>query len=41
MAKVVALRDGSILKIFDLRILYFMKEVGIDEERKILDAKPI
>lgn len=41
MAKVVALRDGSILKIFDPGMLYFMKEVGIDTERKILDAKPI
>lgn len=41
MATVVTLKDGSILKVFNPDMLNFMKGVGIDTERKILDAKPI
>ena len=41
MATVTTLQDGSILKIFNPNMLNFMKGVGIDTERKILDAKSI
>lgn len=41
MATVVTLQDGSILKVFNPSMLSFMKSVGIDTERKILDAGPI
>lgn len=41
MATVVSLQDGGILKVFEPGMLGLMKSVGIDTEKKILDAKPI
>jgi len=41
IAKVIRLRDGSILKIFNPMMLCIMKLNGLNMEQKILDAQPI
>lgn len=41
ISAVYRLRDGSILKVFDQKYLGAMKLIGVDFEKKILDAKRI
>lgn len=38
-ARVYRLKDGSILKVFDPAVLRIFKEIGVDLELKILDAR--
>lgn len=41
ISTVFRLSDGSILKVFDANVLSTFREIGVDLERKILDAKKI